>query len=161
MALISCVSASIPAFLPVVACGANEACSPEKFDLGGATRVVPTSLAQATEQSCDQAGVSVVSDSAQLSALLAKFGDAGLDASATPRADFSSQRIVALRHLVSQGVSWTVVDGDKIVFGLLGCSGTVDLTNCTVDVYRVAELISSGETRTCDPVNCGLPTISP
>lgn len=73
-----------------------------------------------------------------------------------PSVDFSREHVIVREGAGNEGISWVVASGETGVLGLLSCIGTA-ISSCAVNVIAVPASITRAESRTCDPVRCGVP----
>ncbi|MBX3216956.1 MAG: hypothetical protein KF850_33295 [Labilithrix sp.] len=149
-----------------VGCGPSP-CTPEEFDLGGATRVTPRDLPglAATSAACKNPRVDVVSSDDELRRLyddMTVEAEAAVDAGESvsppptdlPVVDFTRERVIVREGPAHEGISWVVAQRETAVLGLLSCMGLA-IPSCVVNVIAVPAQVSSVETRKCDAVACG------
>lgn len=160
---------SVAVVVGAVACTTSASpCTPEEHGLGGAIALTPRPLPgrPAVPGECARARIEVLSSDAELSAL---YEELGINAGATvsdggaveyPVVDFSRERVIVREGVGTEAISWAVANGEIGVLGLLSCTGP-QAPSCVVNVIAVEAAITRVESRTCDPVRCGLPRPAP
>ncbi|MBX3205804.1 MAG: hypothetical protein KF764_12095 [Labilithrix sp.] len=73
---------------------------------------------------------------------------------AYPSVDFTRERVIVREGVASEGIHWAVASEGTCVLGLLGCGSEATPPSCVVNVIAVPALVTTVETRKCDPVNC-------
>lgn len=154
-AAVGALASAALAFGP--ACTGTSPCTPEEHGLEGATRLALRVLPgrDGTGSACVADRVALIASEAELRTLYEGLGVAPAD---VPAVDFSRERVIVSESSKNEGINWAVVRGETGVVGLLGCTVPSSST-CVTQVRAVSSLITKVDSRTCDPVHCGQPTI--
>ncbi len=139
-------------------CG-DTSCTAENHGLGDAPALALRTLPGKvnTEVPCAAEGVRLLASEAELQAL---YDTLEVAPENRPVVDFARERVIVNETMKSEGLNWAVQRGETAIVGLLGC-GFHQGTTCVIQVSAVPALVTGVEARTCDPVRCGTPRLTP
>jgi hypothetical protein len=142
----------IGATLGLLSCASVEKCEPETFGYNDAQRVTFRALPAPDAQSkpCARTRLDVLATQAELEGV---YTDLAL--LPAPAVDFARERVI-VREGAPGGTTWAVASGEVAVLGLRACTVAAAQGGCVVEIVAVASAIQRAETRTCEPVGCGV-----
>jgi hypothetical protein len=136
----------------LAACDSVERCEPATFGHSDSQRVRFRELPgpSARSESCARVRIEVLATQADVNRA---YGEVGFQP--PPEVDFTRERVI-LREGPPGGPTWAVAAGETGVIGLRSCAVNAEQKLCVVSFVAIEAPIRQAETRTCEPVPCGV-----
>jgi hypothetical protein len=139
-----------------LSCDSLESCEPSTFGLSDAQRVRFRDLPSPDPKSeeCTRARLEVLATQAEVNRAYSEYG-----VQPAPEVDFTRERVI-LQEGSPGGVTWAVASGETGIIGLRSCAVNAAQPLCIVRFVAVEAIIRQAETRTCQPVPCGVQPVA-
>jgi hypothetical protein len=134
-----------------LSCASVEKCEPATFGYADAQRVKFRVLPapDAKPEACARARTDVIAAAEDLNQLYKELN------LSSPDVDFTRERVI-VREGPAGGTVWAVAAGETAILGLRACEESALGSSCVVEIVAVESIVRGAETRTCEPVFCGV-----
>ena len=134
----------------------HDICSPDDFGIEEPQLLLRALPGIDYAGECKRPRLALISSEEDLRALYdeLKLFDPRVSAAEVPTVDFTRERVLLTESDSGEGIQWAVARNQAAIVGLARCLLPANEPRCVVQVRTVPALVSSVESRTCDPVRC-------